>query len=82
MNANMSRADFVKPVAAMSPRVELRRVVGKVAHAAATFAKAISAGREAAYLAERYYTMNAAQLACIGLKREQIPAELLRVLSR
>jgi len=83
MNANVDKIGFVKRAPRLIPDgVELRRFVGKAARGFTMFARAVSSGRQAAYLAERYYAMNDAQLACIGLTRDQIPSELLRVLSR
>lgn len=60
-------------------RFNLRKFVGMVVHGVATYASGFYAGQHAAYLAERYYAMNDAQLARIGLTRDQIPAELRRV---
>lgn len=60
-------------------RFDLRKFVGKVMRIAATYVKGFSAGRNAAYLAERYHAMNDAQLARIGLTREQISDKLRRL---
>lgn len=62
--------------------IALGKLAGKAARGVSAFWQAVAAGSDAASLAERYYAMNDAQLACIGLSRDRIPRELLRVLSR
>ena len=46
------------------------------------FFEAVRAAKAVGKRAERYYAMNSAQLAEIGLTREQIPAVLLREFDR
>ena len=83
MNANTERVGFFGSAPRLSPRgFELRRLVGKVVRSVATFSQAFSAAQIAAHQANRYYAMSDAQLAKAGLTRDQIPAELIRVLSR
>ena len=75
MNANMG--------VDVRPRgMELSEFVDKAVRGIVAFWRAVATGRNAAFMAERYYAMNSAQLACIGLSRDRIPGELLRVLSR
>ena len=85
MNANTDteRVRFFGSAPALSPRgFELRSLVGKVVRRIAAFSQAFSAAQTAAQQANRYYAMSDAQLAKAGLTRDQIPAELIRVLSR
>lgn len=83
MSANTQRGFVKLPPGRRLRGAELRgSAVGNFLQGAVTLAKAISAARDASYLAERYYAMNDAQLKHVGLTRDKIPAELLRVLSR
>lgn len=58
------------------------RVLRKMARAVITFGDRLHAAQTTAILAERYYSMSDASLARIGLTREEIPAALIRVLTR
>lgn len=91
MTSNTDRMDlstgfgvgFIEPAPTLSSRgFDPRTFFGKLVSGAKTFATAVVAAQNAAYLAERYYAMNNAQLARVGLTRDGIPAELLRVLDR
>ncbi len=85
MNVKTDQLGFVKLAPARRRGGNTRsvhRVAGKIAQSAATWAKIFSAAREAAYLAERYYAMNDAELARLGLTRDHIRTVLLRVLTR
>lgn len=83
MSANTERG-FIKLAPERRPRgVDVRNgAISNFLKGAVTFAKAVSAARDASYLAERYYAMNESELARLGLTRATIPARLLRVLSR
>lgn len=79
---NTNHAGFLEPAPGLSPRgFELRKIVGKVVRGVATFAKTFGAAQIAARQAQRYYAMSDAQLARVGLTRDQIPDELIRVLT-
>lgn len=58
------------------------RALSRLASGVAAFFGALRAASAAAKQAERYYAMSSAELAEIGLTRQQIPAALLRVLDR
>lgn len=60
----------------------LLRAASRLASRTVTFLAALQAAGVVAKQAERYYEMSSAELAALGLTREQIPAELLRALER
>jgi len=61
------------------------RFIGKIVRGPIAFAKAVfdtwTEAYLATHLAERYYTMNDAQLAHMGLTRDRLPVELRRVIA-
>lgn len=82
MNANTNQVGLLTPAPKLSPRgSELRAFAGKLVRGVATLAKAFDSAQIAARQARRYYAMSDAQLARIGLTRDQIPDELIRVLT-
>ncbi|HWP25865.1 MAG TPA: hypothetical protein VNL39_05940 [Xanthobacteraceae bacterium] len=60
----------------------LFRIVSRLVSRTKIFIQAFVAAGAVAKQAERYYEMSNAELARIGLTREQIPAALLRALER
>lgn len=60
----------------------LFRTASRLASGTVRFIDAVRAAGVVAKQAERYYDMSNADLAEIGLSREQIPAALLRALDR
>ena len=83
MNVNVGKTFFVESKPEQGPpRFEVAKVLGRVAHGVAAFVNGIRAARTVEHLATRYYAMSDSQLANVGLTREQIPAELIRVLTR
>lgn len=83
MTTETRRVGFLPASTAPGQRAAaLFRAVSGLASRAVTFLDSLLVAGAVARQAERYYEMNSAELAEIGLTREQIPAVLLRELDR
>lgn len=79
MSADVETAGYVGAVP--PPGFALPRAIRRIVRAGARFMGSLRAAQMVVRRAERYYAMSELELARLGLTRDDVPAELLRVLN-
>ena len=80
MNAKVEKAAFTETMSALNPGwLALSGMITPVGRSIVKIVTSLQIAINIANRADRYYAMNNAQLARIGLTRSEIPAKLVRL---
>lgn len=83
MNVDIKRVGCLESAPVLGPRsFALPRFIRRLVRSVAVFINGLEVAWTVSHLAERYYAMNDLQLERVGLTRDQIPEELVRLFTR